>query len=118
MAQRYGLRGDLANALVTIRECAAQRISLPAGMVSHAASVLYNEGLAVDGAVEFRPAEYEGKHGCEVIAPIGVWLSYEEMEWILTKTREAHERAGNKPTRDAAMSDSGDRGAGKTRLGQ
>jgi hypothetical protein len=118
MAQRYGLRGDLANALVTIRECAAQRISLPAGKVSHAASVLYDEGLAVDGSVEFRPAQHEGKHGFEVIAPIGVWLSYEEMEWLLSKTREAHERAGNKATRDAAMSETEDVGAGKTRLGQ
>ena len=118
MAQRYGLRGDLANALVTIRECAAQRISLPAGKVSHAASVLYEEGLAVDGSVEVRPAQREGKHGFEVIAPIGVWLSYEEMEWLLSKTREAHERAGNKPIRDAAMSEAEDVGAGKTRLGQ
>lgn len=118
MAQRYGLRGDLANALVTIRACEAQRISVPAGRISHAASVLTDEGLAVDGSIAFRPAQREGKHGFEVIAPIGVWLSYEEMEWILARTREAHERAGSKPTRDPVMSEAGDHGAGKTRLGQ
>ena len=118
MARRYGLPGDLANALVTLRACEEQRISVPPGMVSHAASILYGEGLAVDGSVEFRPAQREGKHGFEVVAPIGVWLSYEEMEWILTKTREAHERAGSKPTRDPVMSEAGDVGAGKTRLGQ
>lgn len=118
MARRYGLPGDLANALEVIRACEAGQISVPAGMVSHASSVLFREGLAVDGSVEFRPTQREGKHGFEVVAPIGVWLSYEEMEWILTKTREAHERAGSKPTRDAVMSDSEDHGAGKTRLEQ
>lgn len=118
MARRYGLPGNLANALVTLRACEEQRISVPPGMVSHAASILYGEGLAVDGSVEFRPAQREGKHGFEVVAPIGVWLSYEEMEWILERTREAHERAGSKPTRDAVMSDEGYVGAGKTRLGQ
>jgi len=118
MARRYGLPGDLANALETLRACEEQRISLPPGMVSHASSILYGEGLAVDGSVEFRPAQREGKHGFEVVAPIGVWLSYEEMEWILSKTREAHESAGSRAKRERGMSDLGDHGAGKTRLGQ
>lgn len=118
MTRRYGLSGDLANALVTLRACEEQRISVPAGRVSHAASILHEAGVAVDGSVAYRPAQREGKHGFEVVAPIGVWLSYEEMEWILSQTREAHERAGSKPTRDAVMSDEGYVGEGKTRLGQ
>lgn len=105
MTQRYGLRAELANALVTIKACEAQRLSVPAGRLSHAASVLTEEGFAVDGSIAFRPAQQEGKHGFEVVAPIGVWLSYEEMEWILARTREAHESAGSKPTRDSSMSD-------------
>lgn len=101
--QRYGLEPRLANALVTIKACDVARLSVPEGHVSHAASVLFNEGIVVDENISFRPAQREGKHGVEVVAPIGIWLSYEEMEWLVRKTDEAHKQAGSKATMDRPL---------------
>ena len=97
---RYGLPGKWANLLVTLRAIEVAQLELRDDAPSHAAAVLFHEGLAVDESVVIRAAAYEGKRGYEILIPAGIWLSYEEYEWILRKTREAHERAGSKPTRD------------------
>ena len=76
---------------------------------SQQAAIVASSGILLDEHVTLIPIEYNGETGYTLVAPIGIYLSAEEYQWVVQEMRRkgmlVREPHGTK-AEDSLMSDS------------
>ena len=85
------------------------------GEPSHQAAIVVSSGILLEEHTTLIPVEYNGETGYTLVAPIGIYLSAEEYQWVVQEMRrkgmlEHEARATNTENplmSNSAMSDVG-----------